>query len=503
MAILSKSPQFCKTKLVTVGDALDQLTAFNAMYESQAATSSANACGLSANDFAAWRNEVRDGVINCGGRPTELDFFSKLFPYDPKKIGASNLYIKYRCDIDFNMYAQAAAVGGAPGAATTFTIMRGLYAGSGKYSNINVGGSIYIYEDKQWCTVTAVDKTVDYAHVVTVVPWEATYTVNIRARKPMMFNPVLTVGGYSENNFHETWEAPGYINKISPLKIRKDWSLALNLTAPYQDVLQFAIKFDSTGRAVDAWDLYNTMKAREEVLFDKNQKFLLGQRITNPALAGISGDAQYPGFDGYLNTMYYGGGTVYDYDPTIGFDPEADFQPIILRQNAKKKSKNFMVVHGLNFRMGMNRRWSDIARNTASGALTLQTFTSMGMAERDIQKLDINSYDYLGYKLHFKEMDALTDQRSIGNYNMPNLGMMIPMDGNIDSNGNPVSPIEFFMPLATGEKDGGGFWESPVRDHRLLENGGEKLSGTIIEKCMIGIHCPQNHILLNPVFPCQ
>jgi hypothetical protein len=496
MSILSKSPS-CTNKIFTVGDALDQLEAFNAVFAAKTNGATAG-CGLSDNDKANWRNAVRDGVINCAGRPTELNFFASIFPYDPKRADATDLYIKYRCDIDYNVYSQDAATGSTPGGAATFTIMRGTYAGGGKYSNVSVGGSIYIYEDKQWVSVTAVSKTTDFAHTVTVVPFSQSYTVNIRSKKQMMFSPVDIVGAYSQNSFHETWEAPGYVNKISPLRVRKDWVLPLDLKRPYQDVMQFALTFDRAGKAVDNWELYQTTKAREELIYRENLSFFIGQKIDNPALLGTVGDAKYPAYDGYIPTMYNGGGTVYDYDPTIGFDLEADYQPLILRQNAKKKSKNFMVVHGLNFIMAMNRRNSEMFKNSASGALTLQTFKQMGLDEDQIAKLSVSSYSYLGYALHFKEMDALTDTRSIGNYNFPWLAMMFPMDGNIDSNGNPVPPIEFFQPF--GNVENGAYYEV-TRQGLQLQDGKEEVSGTLIKESMMGIHCPQNHILLNPVFP--
>ena len=72
--VISNAPR-CSNQLVSVGDAIAKLPAFNAIYEAGRDTSSVNGTGCSENESAAWRKQVYDEVLNCSGTPTELDFF--------------------------------------------------------------------------------------------------------------------------------------------------------------------------------------------------------------------------------------------------------------------------------------------------------------------------------------------------------------------------------------------------------------------------------------------
>jgi hypothetical protein len=503
MGLLSKTPR-CNNKLVTVGDVLDKLTAFNALFES-GESGSVTACSNTEAEKANWRKEIRENVINCSGRPTELDFFEKIFGSPkPQNIGASELFIKYNCDKDYNIYAATAVTGGAPGAATSFTLLKSMHGGNGKYSNVAENGSLYIYEDRQWVRVTDVDKTTDYAHVVTVVPYTGTYTVNIRGGKKMMFTPVRMVDGYHCAIPSSTWDAPGYISSVKPISYRKDWELPIDLLKAHQEIFQFALIFDKDGNQKDAFVPYEQEKAREEMKLFKNLFAFIGTKMTNTALVGSSGvvlkTGKYSGFDGYLPTMRYGGGTVYDYDPALGFSLDADFMPIILRQDALKRSKAFTIIHGLNFMAGAQRNNAEIFK-AAAGQNNLSIYgQKVGMTEMEVVKLGISAYQWLGYSVGFKMMDALTDSRMLGNDDMPDTAMMIPMDGLRDSKGNSVPAIEFFNPQ--GASEDGSFWESGVIDHRRLENRCNKLSGWMTEDLMMAVHCPQLHVLLNPKRAC-
>ena len=501
--VISNAPR-CSNQLVSVGDAIAKLPAFNAIYEAGRDTSSVNGTGCSENESAAWRKQVYDEVLNCSGTPTELDFFEKAFASGgkTKQLTATDLYIKYNCDFDYNIYAAAAAVGGAPGAATNFTILRSLHAGGGKYTNASVGGLLYIYEDSQWVRISAVDDTTDYAHIVTVIPLEGTYTVNIRAQKKMLFQPVRFVDGYSCAVPSSTWMTHGYINKVSPIQLRDDWEQPIDLSKGYQDQLQFGILFDNNGVEIDGWLPYEQTRARERFKYAKNLAFFMGQRTTNAALIGTGltlENEKYAGFDGYLTTMKFGGGTVYDYRTELGFSLEADFLPIIKRQEALKRSKNFMVMHGFDFMLGLTRNNAEVFKNSA-GQNNLNVFKQMGADMDVINKLDIKQYSFMNYTFNFKEMSALSDTRSIGNYDMPYMGMAMPLEGVRNSSGQQVNPIEFFSPH--GMDASGTYQESPIIDHRFYPQSCMKWSGWIMETLMMAIHCPQLHILLRGKLPC-
>ena len=495
-AIFSNAPR-CGTKIFSVGDCLDKLKAFNAVYEANKDTSSVNNCKDDTKG-TQWRKLVRDGVVNCGGDPMELDFFEGISGSKTEYIDAKTLYTRYNCDVDQNIYAQSAAVAPSPGQPATFQLLKALHSGNGKYSYPAEGYSIYIYEDRQWVFISGKDVTADFGHNVTVQPYKKSYTVNIRANSKMLIMPVRLVKGLSCPVPNTSMQAPGYTSKVQPFRIRKDWCLPIDLMRGYEDVMQFAIMFDENGKEVDCWEAYEKTQARRDMKWGKNLLAFIGQNIDNPTLLGERTGADYAGFDGYLPTLEFGGGSVIDIDPSVGFDLEADFGAIILKNDALKRTNEFVALHAKPFMMGLIRNANANFKNNP-GSCTFETFKRMGAGGADISKLGVDSWKYLGYSIHFKEMSALSDSRGIGNYNFPHLAMLIPGNGLKDSKGREVPAIEFYQPRGCAES---GMFEEVDRDMRKI-NGCDTLEGQMAETVMMGIHCPNQHILLNPVMPCS
>lgn len=478
----------------SIGDAIDKLTAFNAVFEASINGSSQNC--KNPDDAAAWRKLVYEGVINCGGEPMELDFFEQIFGGKTEFVDAKKLYFRYNCDMDKNIVAANNVTGAAPGAATTFQLHKAKHSGDGKYSMPSQGESLYIYEDRQSVVITNVDKTTDYAHLVTVVPNNPTYTVNIRKDRKILVLPGRLVGGLDSHKPSTQFQSPGYSTHVRPFRIRKDWSVAIDLEKGYEEILQWAIMFDDNGREVDTWEAYEKTKTRSDMKWLKNLLFFLGQRVTNPTLLGAPGTGlsiDYSGFDGYFNTMHFGGGTVMDFDANVGFDLDADFGAIILRNDALKRTNEFVVLHGKPFKLAMQRNAGEMFKR-GSGACTFESFKRIG--EGDIKKLGVDSFEYAGFSLHFKEVSALSDTRGLGNFEFPHIGMFIPGNGLRDSKGKEVPAMQFFCPR--GKKETGSLEEFQW-DNRKIK-GEETLGGYLSETVWSVTHCPHQHILANPVF---
>ncbi len=498
MALFESKPS-CGTQLTSVGDALDKLKAFNALFAVHQLDADPELCG-NPDDTAMWRKLVYDGVINCAGEPMELDFFETIFGGKTEVIDAKRIYFRYNCDLDMNIFAQNSVVGAGPGLSANFQLLKANHVGEGKYSYPMDGYSLYIYEDAQWVRITASDKTNTYAHNFTVTPYKKNYTVNIRKNKKIMVLPVQLVGGLSCPTPNSTWQSIGYTNHVKPFRIRKDWELPIDLMRGYEEVLQFAIMFDENGREIDCYEAYEKTQARRDMKWAKNLLFFMGQEIDNPALLGTNTGqvtADYSGFDGYIPTMYYGGGTVIDVDPAVGFDWDADFEPIIIRNDSLKRTTEFVVLHAKPWWLSMNRNAGNKFKND-SGACTFDSFKRSGLNDDQIKRLGVRSYSYAGFTLHFKEVSAMSDTRGIGNYNFPQMANFLPGNGLRDSKGREVPAIQFFMPQGCGAT---GMLEEIDRDMRKID-GCDKLAGTLAETIMSAIHCPHQHILANPVFSC-
>lgn len=492
MSFFSSRPQFNQSAIFTVSEAQNHITAFNLNYE-LSADGSSNDCP-NPNQKANWRFGIREGVINASGTPTELDFFYRVVAGGkPKPVESTDLYIKSNTDVDFNIYAQAAITANGPGLSVDFVMAQSMHYAGGKYSNVAVGGALYIYEDKQWVVVTDVDRTNDYAHVVSVEPRKIDYTVNIRAGKPMMFNAVQQVGGTSCPTPVSSWITDGYISKVQPLRNRTDWKIEKQLDKAYTDVLQFGIIWDRNGKKVDAWEYKEKQTQRETLLYRENLEFFTGQKVTNPSVLATI-DAQFPGYEGYEPSVRYGGGIVWEFGKSQGFNMISDFTPLMLRQDSKKRITEYIGMGGLNFQLNMEDNNIDNIKDF-SGACTFETFKWSGTPDADMRegliKKGVNSWKRGPFSIHWAVMSALSDRRSIGNGDYPHMAFLMPGTGLTDSNGNSVPVMEWFQPRG---------WEAYKEVDRDFEkiDGCEFVGGHMIRTTMVAIHNPDAHIILQP-----
>jgi len=89
----------------------------------------------------------------------------------------------------------------------------------------------------------------------------------------------------------------------------------------------------------------------------------------------------------------------------------------------------------------------------------------------------------------------LSDTRGIGNGIYPYSAHFIPGNGLRDSKGREVPAFQFFQPRGCGAT---GMLEEWERDHRKID-GCDKLAGYLAETLMMTTHCPNQHILANPI----
>lgn len=493
MAFFENKPS--SRNVATMADALDSLQAFNALYAIQQTNGRKDLVDGDEDATTQWRKLIYDAVINCGGEQMELDFFETIFGGKTEYIDAKKLHFRYNDDIEMNIAAGENAKATAAGLPATFTLAKGNHSGGGKYSYPVVGYSLYIYEDDMWVTITAKDPSTDYGHRITVKPQKKAYQINIRKGKKMMVNATRFVGGLSGPQPGSSLQSIGYTNHVRPFRIRKDWELAIDLMRGYEDVLQWAIMFDENGKEVDSWEPYVKTGARRDMKWAKNIIFFMGQSIDNPDLLGSeSGQVtlDYSGFEGYIPSLKYGGGVMLDFDPAVGFDLEADFDPVIIRNDSLKRTNEYVVLHAKPFLMGLTRKTNEKLKN--SGNTNYETFQRMGAGLEDIKKLGVKSWEYMNFSLHFKEVSALSDTRGIGNGAFPQQAYFIPGNGLSDSKGRKLPAMQFFMPQGKGAT--GLLEEVDVDDRKVKKQ--DSLSGYLAETLMMAIHCPHLHMMARP-----
>lgn len=507
----------------SVGNAIEQLPAFANVYRGLRDfidNGGLNSLGFPEEDIARWNSEFRPGVVWIGGAPSEINFFEDLMGGPTKEIGASDLYIEYNSAIDLNIYAENAATGTSgtitggcyygnvvngnyTGPYATFNIAASQYINGGQNSNINIGDGIYLYNDAKWVRVIKKDTSTNYAHQVWVVPNDPNYTINIPAKQPMMPMHVQSVTGYSDSTTaisHTELETPGYVKRIQPLSLRLDYETPRNLGRAWQDLVTFPIIFDTiTGQMLDSFDLKASQDARNDMVMASNLMFFTGEVMKNPNVTGANFTNQYNGFEGYMTELFYGGGNIWNFDPSYGFDLDVDYNQITLQNDAQKLSREYLLLVAKAFKRSMENRAQDMFKNN-SGSCTFQTFERGPLGalnSTDLKRMGINSLEWGGDTLHVKEVGAWSDKRWIGNKYFPNMGIAMPGYGQVDSNGNPVAPVEFWKPTGTTVAAG---WSEWFRDEMTLSSKADKFSGTITNTLMMSVNGIENVYGIMPTY---
>lgn len=502
--VFSNRPKFC-TKPLTLEEVLS-LEKFNVLTESSLENGSANNLGAACGDpnlGTTFIKNVIHQVIRCGGKPIDINFLMDMFPSQPRMVETKRWFNHYICDPDMNIYSAATANGASAGASFTFQLLRQNHGGSGQYSLPARG---YIIMDKDNAieyTVTDVDTTTDYAHKVTVVPNDSSVTGSIKANTAYLVIPTRMVGGYSCVQINNKMSTIGYSQEVQPLRLRSDWEIQVDLLRGYLDKIQYAVIYDYEGNPMDSWDVYEAQQARESLRIGLNVLSFIGSPTTNPTLlSGLNAtiDEFYPGFYGILPSIKYGGGVVYNYRASNGFDLESDGEPLFLYQDSLKRTDKFMVKCGQEFLFGLNDRTNKMVARAQVGATVFEAFKRMGdlTGENDytsmVAKFGVKAYDYQGFELDFMKWGALSDSRFMGSDYYSNLALMIPTDG-VTENGQPINPIEFYQ---QGQNQWTGDYQEFYIDYRKTD-GCDKIGGWSAQSLGMAVHCPQLFMILNPV----
>jgi hypothetical protein len=455
---------------------------------------------------ALYRKNVVNQVIRVGGPASNLRFFEDVFPMNPLDVNSKTVYNHYITDMDYNVYPAASASSTGADNQITFQIIKQSHSGEGMYSNGLPGQMLFDKDNQLTYVISNKDTSVPWGHKLTVIPLDG-LPHTIKQNKGYLVVNAVIVPGYSCPNITNTAQSLGYVNQVNPIRFRRDWCVQFDLMRSYDDLIQFAVIYDRDGTPMDSWDLYETQNARIDLRAALNMYAFTGQPITNAALlpGGVYAvtDAEHPGFYGLWPTVLNGGGIVQDFDPAVGWDLEADWQPLMLYQDSLKRSTKFMVMHGKAFKAGMIDRLNRLVTRTGTGSLLFESYERLAINDTTVndpgsavRKLGIESYTYLGFKVDFMEVAAFSDSRYLGSNYYNNAALFIPADG-IMVNNKPKPPVEFYQ---YGAEYTGGYEEHRVdnRDVTLCES----LQGYVAQSFSMAVHGQNQFLMANPKASC-
>jgi hypothetical protein len=500
--VFSNKPRFYQKQL-SLAVTLD-LPHFNILTQSALENNAAGYATMceDPNQATQFIKRIVHEVIRVGGKAMDLNFMWDLFYTEPTRVAQKRWWNHYVNDPDLNIFAAGSVTASGPGLPFTFQILKQNHGGSGNYSNVVPGYILFDKDNQISYTVISVDTSLDYAHKPTVIPNNGAITGQVLANKPYLVIPARLVGGQSCQLIQNSMASMGYTQEVNPYRVRKDWQLAIDLLRGYLDKFQFATVYDMQGNPSNQWDVYEAQECREAIRIACNILSFIGTPTTNQALISGTGatiDSVYTGFYGLVPSVQFGGGQVYPYRASTGFDLESDGEPIFLWQDSLKRTKKFLVLCGLQFLFGLTNRTNKLVARENVGATIWEAYKRLGELSGDdyqtsMAKFGVKMYEYNGFSLDFKCIDAFSDRRYIGSDYYSGLGIMVPQEG-ITENGKPINPVEFFQTEFNGWL---GDYEEFFVDQRKQVPSCEFLSGWAAQSLAMTVHGPNLWALLTP-----
>jgi len=500
VSLFTNEPQFCQKNLST--SEVLALPIIDMNLSASADPNNLAACGDPNLGVLRVKNLIHQ-QIRCGGEPIDITFMEDMFPMgSPTMSTTKEWFNHYVCDPDFNVYIAANVTGASPGAETWVQLLKANHGQNGAFSLPQIGYSFFDKDNQVQYQITNLDTSVPYAHRFAVTPLDENVTVSLKANTAYLIGTARLVGGCNCTEVTNSLNSIGYSQAVHPLRVRRDWKLCIDLLTGYKDKFQFTIVYDIQGNPMDAWDVKEAQDMRLGIRAALNMSAFIGTPITNPNLisgTGATVDSNHTGFYGLIPTLRYGGGNVYDFRSDLGFDMEADAEPILLYQDSRKRTKRFLVMHGNMWRMNVVDRTNKLVARQMVGANIWEAYKRLGSLtespyETEIVKLGIDGYKYNGFALDFKKMDSWSDYRYIGSDYFNNLAIFMPQDG-ISENGRPLNPVEFYT---YGNGQWTGNYEEHYIDYRVVD-GCNNIGGWAAQSLAMAIHCPNQWILANPV----
>lgn len=486
-----------KPDTVTVKDILT-LKHFNAQYQVDPDTSDYYNCG-DPTKAELLRKNVLDSVIRCGNsRAIDFNFFRDLYQQNERMVDTKEVWNMYDVEDDYNIMFQSAETASGAGLSFTATLLRDNHNSGGKRSFPARG---FLLQDKDsmiMYSIEAKDDAIDYNHKLTLKPLSGTLVGSVKPYRKYLVVPARMVRGTSCPLITNEMPTTPWMQKVKPVRFRRDWEVEIDLLRGYQDQLQWTILYDKDGTKVNAWDSYQMIKAREGLQLALNMWAFTGNPVTNPDfIDGVTTlviDDVHTGFYGYMPTLKYGGGNVLDYDMTQGLSVEGDLLPFLMSQEALKRTNSYTVLHGFNFMATLTKNVNTMIKlqgGANEGALFNRT-------NGNVSYNPVTSFEWLGKRLDFKLFEAIADERLMGSAYFNNIAIMTPNDGVVDTNGRAVRAVEFYQYGMNGET--GGYWEETV-DKRTT-NLCEYMAGSVAQSEMMAFHCPGQHMLIQPIQRC-
>jgi hypothetical protein len=464
-------------------------------------------------------------TIYVGGEQSDINFMSEWAGRSVTRVQAKEISNRYLTKKNNNVTFTASRKDTTGAGYVWGTLSKSSHAMNGSLSQPFKGATLKNKKTQQYMVVVDENKLTDWAHEICVAPLSYGQVAEIEANQAYFVGKAASVGGVSTEVMVNDIPDIGWLQSVRFRTRRRDWKVAIDTLSGWKDELRFNIMPTSDGHLVDSWSFYQEVEARYQLRLIHSDDMLHGRPITNPSLINDNNLIPNPIFPGLpnidsLRTGYYGlepsirfgGGIVYKYPQSTGFDFDRDGERIFARSNALKQTSAWLFIAGQMARFSLDRSATKLVSQQGVGSLLSEIYQkgynkgikyvdesgkSIDAWATSLKKWSISGYDYHGNEINIKTLNALSDVSTIGSDELSHRVYCMPLNGikNLKT-GAAMNPIEI---MQFGDNGYSGDYQEFFVDQRYTDAKTPVVTGWCEQSQAVAFHGMNLTMLLEGV----
>lgn len=472
----------------------------------------------------AFIKSILHDAIYVGGEQSDINFMQEWAGSSVTRVKAKEISNRYLTKKNNNVFFTATRKDTTNAGYVWGTLTTSSHAANGTLSAPFIGSTLKNKSTQNYLVVVDENKNTPWAHEICVATLDGS-TPEISANQAYFVGKAANVGGVSTEVLANDIPDVGWMQAVRFRTRRRDWKVAIDTLSGWKDDLRFSIMPTSDGRLVNSWMFYQEEEARYQLRLIHSDDMLHGQPITNSALINDNSlipnptfnklpniDSLRTGYYGLEPSIRYGGGLVYPYPKSTGFDFDRDGERIFARQNALKQTRGWLWIAGQMARFSLDRSATKLQAQQGVGSLLSEIYKkgyTKGIQYVDeggknieawaseLSKWSIDSYKYHGNEINIKTLNALSDVSNIGSDELSHRVYCMPLDGVKDmKTGGSMNPIEI---LQFGDNGYSGDYEEHFVDQRKTDAKTPVFTGWCQQSQAVAFHGMNLWMLLEGV----
>ena len=433
----------------------------------------------------AFIKNILHNDIYVGGRNSDINFMRRIAGNKVTSVKTKEVSTRYLTKRSNVITFTSTRLDTTNAGYVWATVSPSSHIANGTLSAPAIGYQIRNKKTQRNYVIVDENKTVPFAHEVKIASQDAGIAAGVEANQGYFVSKSQFVGGVSTPTIGNDIPDVGWMQSVRFSSRRIDRQIAIDTLDGWKDTLRFSLMPTSDGKLMWSWLPYQQEEARYQMQLNLSTDLLLATPITNSQLINDNNSITNPYFPKFPNidslrigyyglepSIRYGGGMVYPYPKSTGFDFDRDGERIFARQNALRRTTEWLFIAGQMARYALDRVGSLLQQIYKMGISKDLEFADEGGSAQpswtsDLKKWSINSYNYHGQTINIKTMDALSDIYNIGSDELSHRVYCMPLDGGKHlTTGAPVAPIEI---IQYGDNGFSGGYEEYLIDQRKTD----------------------------------